>query len=172
MKRISVDADLVKRVSPVLFVVVRRYRIGRDEQLDAVQDGWLRLLESRDRIRDPASVPGWMSTTVARRALRSLRDRSREVLWDPGALDQQPTFGSSAERLCVRAERDRLLWRTVASLPRQERDVVALLAVEPDMTGWRLAQQLGMSASSAARLRARSLRRMRRLLAAQGVLGP
>lgn len=172
MNQLRVDGDLVTRLTPLLLAVVSRYRIDREDQLDAVQDSWLLLLTNLNSIRDPAAVPTWLSTTASRRALRVVHQRHREVLWEQNVVDQQPVSGLSAERLCVLAERDRVLWEMVARLPEQERLLVELLAAEPGMTGRRLAARLGVSPSSAARIRARSLRRLRRMLTDAGIIGP
>ena len=57
-------------MTPVLWHVVRAYRLSTEVAEDVVQTTWLALVRSRDRIEEPAAVGGWLTTTARREAWR------------------------------------------------------------------------------------------------------
>ncbi|MCA1781614.1 MAG: sigma-70 family RNA polymerase sigma factor [Intrasporangiaceae bacterium] len=69
----SLMADLVDDVTPLLWHVARGQGLSPDSAEDVVQQTWLRLLESADRIQDPQSVVKWLMTTTRREAWRVSR---------------------------------------------------------------------------------------------------
>jgi RNA polymerase sigma factor (sigma-70 family) len=170
--RHSVDSELVARLLPVARAVLRGYRLAADDQRDVMQEGWLLLLANLHTVRDPMRLAGWLRTTVHRQALRQLRRRHREISFDPSAVERSLPAPPSAEQRWLRTDRDRVLWTVVAWLPAEERRIVQLMAHDPPLTARALAARLGVSPSTAARMRARTLRRLRRLLIAEGVTGP
>lgn len=163
-----VDADLVARLAPVALTAARRRLPDREDQLDAVQDGWLLLLANADTIRDPACLPRWLSTAVSRQAGRLARGRAREIASEATAEHWCPSAPSTEDSWLL-TDRDRMLWTMVSRLPLPERALVELIAFEPGVPRRELAARLGISAGAVQRRRSRSLRRLRQRLAAEGV---
>src|SRR6266702_3871358 len=64
---------LVERYAPLIWSICCRYRLGRADAEDVGQSVWLRLVDQRDKIRDPAALPGWLVTTTRRECGRVLR---------------------------------------------------------------------------------------------------
>ena len=50
--------DLVRVMTPVLWHVVRAYRLPQDSAEDVIQTTWLALVRRRDAIEDPAPSAG------------------------------------------------------------------------------------------------------------------
>src|SRR5215475_10405609 len=67
---------LVQRYTPLVWSVVRAYRLTPSEAEDVSLNVWLRLLENAKRVREPAQLPGWLATTARREALRAARRRA------------------------------------------------------------------------------------------------
>lgn len=165
-----VDAELVARLTPLAVRAARHHLLDRDDQLDAVQDGWLLLLVNVGAIRDPACLPRWLRTAVGRQAGRLARSRVRELACHAeSTLDRDRRCAPSTEDSWLLTYRNRILWTMVDRLPVRERVLVELLAYEPGLSCRELANRLGISPSAAARQRSRSLRRLRSLLLAEGV---
>jgi len=105
---------LVHGLSTLIRQVARAYRLGEADVSDVCQATWCKLVQRPD-LREPARLPGWLSTTAHRHALRILTARRREV----------PTVGEftaplpSPELEILSAERDRVLWQAVARLPQR-----------------------------------------------------
>lgn len=170
MDSARVDADLIARLTPVVVRAARHHLLGRDDQLDAVQDGWLLLLANVDGIRDPACLPRWLSIAVGRQAGRLARRRVRELRNDADSTsDRWCHRAPSTEDSWLLTYRDRVLWTMIECLPVPERLLVELLAHEPGLSCRELAARLGISPSAAARRRSRSLARLRDLLRAHGL---
>jgi len=62
--------DLVELMTPVLWHVVRAYRISPELAEDVIQSTWLALVRRRDSIEDEQAVGGWLTTTARRAAWR------------------------------------------------------------------------------------------------------
>src|ERR1700724_1128621 len=57
---------LVERYSPLIWSICRRYRLSDADAEDVGQAVWLHLVDQLDSLRDPAALPGWLSTTTRR----------------------------------------------------------------------------------------------------------
>lgn len=161
--------ELIRRLTPGLLRIARRYRLGSDDELDVVQQAWLRLAQNLHAIREPDRVVGWLWTTVNREALRLVNRRRREVLPGTELFDEAAGPAPTAEEVAARADRDRILWRVVRLLPPRDRLLAELLAREPGTTCAQVARLIGVAPDSVSQLRTRCLRRLRRLLAKEGV---
>ena len=64
---------LVERYAPLIWSICGRYRLSRADAEDAGQSVWLHLAGQLDKIRDPAALPGWLTTTTSRECGRVLR---------------------------------------------------------------------------------------------------
>ena len=64
---------LVKRYTPLIASICRRYQLGRADADDVRQRVWLCLVNHLDKIRQPAALPGWIATTTRRECERLVR---------------------------------------------------------------------------------------------------
>jgi RNA polymerase sigma factor (sigma-70 family) len=156
---------LVCGLSTVILRVARAHRLAEADVSDVCQSTWYQLTRQLAELREPSRLPGWLSTTARRQALRTLSARAREV---PADQPEPATGPPSPEFALLRSERDRVLWQAVARLPQPHRQLVHLLAREPCLTHTQLGARLGIPAGSVGPLRRRALDQLRRALTAQG----
>jgi RNA polymerase sigma factor (sigma-70 family) len=134
-------SELVRRHTSRLWSIARVYGLDRARSEDVVQTCWLRLLDYRDRIREPDAVGAWLRQTARHEALRVQRIARRiagdeiEALADPGTehalakVDEHDEIGwltGAFDRLSQRCQRylkmlfhDDLSYREIAQLAGQ-----------------------------------------------------
>ena len=159
--------DLVRLMTPVLWQIARACSLDPAEAEDVVQTTWLALVRSRDRLRDPQAVGGWLTSTARREAWRvSGRARTTTDVED-SALDLLvPAARSSADEAVEADERTRL-WRAVAALDARCQTLLRVVAFteRPDYAS--LSRDLGMPVGSIGPTRQRCLGKLRALLSSQ-----
>lgn len=154
---------LVERFAPLLWGICRRYRLSDADAHDVAQTVWLRLLERISSIRDPAALPGWLATTVARECLQVFRANDRTSFVDVtddrlAAVADVPT----PEEVVVVAERNDAVRAAIAQLPQYCRRLFALLAHDPPLSYAEIGRLLGRSVGALGPTRARCLSKLRR----------
>lgn len=155
--------SLFHRHQGLLSHVVARYRLSPDDAADVVQTTWLRLVENIATIRDPACLPGWLTTTASRESLAARRRRSREIaISDCDASD--PAHDDLDDVVTGRL-RARRLRQALTTLPHRERRLVEVL-LSPEEPSYReISDRLGMPVGSIGPVRQRALARLRSRLA-------
>jgi RNA polymerase sigma factor (sigma-70 family) len=156
--------ELVTRYAPLVWAICRRYRLDRPDADDAAQGVWLRLVEQLPRLRDPAALPGWLSTTTARECLRVVRGAQRrqanEVVLPPDVVPDGVAPPPDAGLLA--AERQALLREAYAQLPQRCRDLLGLLLAQPPLPYAQISAELAIPVGSIGPNRARCLETLRR----------
>jgi DNA-directed RNA polymerase specialized sigma24 family protein len=64
---------LVERYAPLIWSICRHYRLSRADAQDVGQGAWLQFVNHLGAIRDPAALPGWLTTTTKRECSRVVR---------------------------------------------------------------------------------------------------
>lgn len=156
--------ELVRVMTPVLWHVVRAYRLPTEVAEDVVQTTWLALVRSRERIEEPAAVGGWLTTTARREAWRVARADGRALPVEDEELARRLPDQGSAEADVVRRDGDQRLWAAVDRLSERCRQLLRVVAFEhrPDYT--RIAADLGMPVGSIGPTRGRCLQKLRALV--------
>lgn len=139
--------ELFNREARSLVRLARVFVDNRDAAEDIVQEAFIRLARNAHRIEDRDKAPAYLRSIVLnlardinRRGLMSLRHyppAGREVDLEPGSID---------DRL-VRNERQQQVLEAVRSLPRRQRDCVALRYFE-EQSIEQIAATLDVSANS------------------------
>jgi RNA polymerase sigma factor (sigma-70 family) len=167
---------VVDEYTPLVWSVVRAFRLGDATSADAVQTTWLMLIEHLDDIREPARLPGWIRTTARRTCLKLLRGSPRETLVDfEGSSGYATTIGlfessiGAPESDAVRREQVALLRLAIASLPERQRTLLGLLTATPALSYQQISDRLGVPIGSIGPTRARILDRLRGQLEAAGL---
>ncbi len=152
-------AELVELVTPVLWQAARAQGAAAAVCEDAIQTAWVQLVEHEDTILEPAAVLGWLVVVVKREVWRLARGGRREV--NVVELPEAPSQVLDPEAESILSERQRGLWRHIASLsPRcQELLRVIAFADRPDYSA--LAHSLGMPVGSIGPTRGRCLHKLR-----------
>ncbi len=151
---------LVDRYTALVWSVARSFRLGDADAGDVHQTVWLRLVEHIDRIREPARLPGWLSSTARNECLRLLRRQGREL------VDEEPEAEVAVgepgpEELVLNDERDAGLWRAFAALSARCQQLLRLLVLDPELPYADVAATLGVPVGSLGPTRSRCLERLR-----------
>ena len=150
---------LVRTLTPVLWHVVRAYRIDTAAAEDVVQDTWLALTRDPDAVRDADAVGGWLLTTARRRAWRAA-SAPRELADSDGVPDlAPPTRSAEADALGHLA--DDVLWQAVHTLTERCQRLLRIIAFDDRPDYSRIAADLGMPVGSIGPTRRRCLDKLR-----------
>src|SRR5881394_1175601 len=96
----------------------------RQHAEDAVQEAFTEAYTSLSRLDDPDAFAAWLRTIVRHRCLRWLR--RRDLILVPDLEELHAARLGADEALQQSGERPDLLRRALQTLPKAERDVVAL----------------------------------------------
>ena len=155
---------LVERYAPLIWSICRRYRLGRADADDVGQSVWLRLLDQLDRVREPAALPGWLSTTTRRECLRVLSaaqgPHATIYALDVESLPDQRA--GTADQELLAAERHAALRAAFTQLPPNGQQLLALLTADPPTPYADISAQLGIPVGSIGPTRSRYLDKIRR----------
>jgi RNA polymerase sigma factor (sigma-70 family) len=127
------------------------------------QSVWLDLLNQLDAVRDPAALPGWLSTT-RRECLRVLREaRAPGADWSPLDVERIPDeHAATAEQELLAAERRAALREAFMDLPPSSQRLIALLTEDPPVPYPQISARLGIPIGSIGPTRSRCLDKLRR----------
>jgi RNA polymerase sigma factor (sigma-70 family) len=153
---------LVERYATLIWSVCRRYGISGPAAEDVAQHVWLHLVESLNNLRDPAALPGWISTTTQRECCRVRRIQG-PVADDARVLENLPDeHAQPVEHELLMAERHATLRGAFARLPLPSQRLLALLLADPPVPYAEISARLGIPVGSIGPNRSRSLDRLRR----------
>jgi RNA polymerase sigma factor (sigma-70 family) len=149
---------LVERYASLIWAICRRYQLSHADAEDVGQSVWLRLVDQLDKIREPAALAGWLSTTTRRECQRV---RSHAM---PCALDVEDVRDEQApaEQELLAAERRGALREAFTQLPSSGQQLIALLIADPPVPYAQISARLGIPVGSIGPTRSRCLDRMRR----------
>lgn len=162
-ERSEIDlAALVKTYSALLFRVSHSVLRSRAEAEDVVQDVFVRVLEHRRMLPEVRDLRVWLIRIAWNLAI----DRRRRVR--PDQMDASFAEGLvarvvAADEALDEAQRVRAVLRELERLPRSERDVLLLSAIE-ELGTTEIAEVLGRSESAVRALLFRARTRLRRRL--------
>lgn len=152
---------LVNRYGRMVHSIARAHGLSEADAADVGQTVWLRLLEHRDRIRQPERVGGWLATTARNESLRVARQRQRtspvEDLDLLGLVDDASDSVSAVEA----EEQASHLRAALATLPDQQQDLLHQLMADPRPSYVEVSTRLGIPMGSIGPTRQRGLRALR-----------
>jgi RNA polymerase sigma-70 factor (ECF subfamily) len=161
--RAEVDlAELVETYSPVLFRVAHSVLRSRAEAEDAVQDVFVRVLEHRQSLAAVRDMRVWLIRIAWNLAL-DRRRRVRPEQFDEGFAEGLVAKNLPADEALNEARRMRAVLRELERLPKAEREVLLLAAIEELGTA-EMAEVLGRSESAVRALLFRARTRLRERL--------
>jgi RNA polymerase sigma factor (sigma-70 family) len=160
---------LVDEFGGLVWAVARAHRLGEADAADVAGATWLRLVEHLGTLREPDRVGAWLATTARRECLRVLRDTQRQT---PAGddLEPHPSENADAAGELMTAERDAALWRAFGRLADRDRALLRLLVADPTPSYEEISAALDMPIGGIGPTRARSLERLRRELAREGLV--
>ena len=69
--------EIVDRYAPLMWFICQHHLLTRPEADDVAQTVWPLLVEQLGHLRQPAALPGWLTTTTERECRRVMRGRVR-----------------------------------------------------------------------------------------------
>jgi len=153
---------LVERYSPLIWSICRRYRLSRADAEDVGQRTWLQFVNHLGAIREPAALPGWLTTTTRRECNRVVRaargPQAAGQLPDENIPDKQIR---TAEQELLAAERHAALREAFTCLSPSRQQLMALLIQDPPVPYTEISARLGIPVSSIGPTRRRCLDQIR-----------
>ena len=154
---------LVERYAPLIWSICRHYRLDRSDAEDVAQSIWLQFVNHLGAIRDPAAVPGWLTTVTKRecgRVVRAARGpQAAGQLADENLPDKQTR---TAEQELLAAERYAALLEACTCLSPSRQQLMAMLIADPPVPYTEISARLGIPVSSIGPTRSRCLDQIRR----------
>lgn len=153
--------DLVAVMTPVLWHVVRSYRLPEPVAEDVIQTTWLALVRRRAAIVDATAIGGWLTTTARREAWRAAQGSARQTPVADEDLEPRVPAQRSAEDDALEHDRGDRIWAAVDGLPERCRRLLRIVAFENRPDYRELATDLGMPVGSIGPTRGRCLAKLR-----------
>ena len=151
--------ELVRRFAALVWSVAREHGLPPADAADVCQATWLTLAQNLTRLREPDRLAAWLATTARRESIRVLACRRRErPLTEAGGSCAGP------EDMVLAAASQRELWRALAGLPDQCRQLLRLFAHAPELSYAQTARAVGIGIGSVGKTRGRCLTVLRRRL--------
>ena len=155
---------IVERYAALVWAICRRHRLDDADAHDVSQSVWVQLVAQLDKIRDPAALPGWLTTTTRRECGQARRAANRSqalghVLDATRIPDQQTPM---PEYELLRAEWDAMLREAFARLSPCCERLVAMLIEDPPRSYAEISSELGIPVGSIGPNRRRCLDKLRR----------
>ena len=165
---------LVERHAPLIWSICRRHGLGDADAENVGQNVWLKLAGQLEKIRLPATLPGWLATTTRRECGRILRvpPGARDTGQVPDAQAISDDDAQTAEDELLAAERRAALREAFADLPPCCQQLIALLTGNPPPTYADISARLGLPAGNIGPNRGRCLDKLRRHPAIAALTNP
>jgi RNA polymerase sigma factor (sigma-70 family) len=155
----SAFARLVARFEPMIGNVALGITRNPEDAADVAQQTWLILFTKIGTVQSAEALPGWLSTTARREALKVVRERSRHLPLDENGLERLQDASDLPEHEVEKRDLAERVRRALQQLPRQRGDFLIQLV------GYRrpydeVAARFRYSRGSLGPLRARYLREL------------
>jgi RNA polymerase sigma factor (sigma-70 family) len=153
---------LVERYTPLIWSICRRYRLGSADAEDVNQSVWLMLVDQLNVLREPAALPGWLTTTTQRECGRVVRAARRTQPGGQVLEDRIPDErAATAEEELLKAERHAALREAFTCLPPGCQQLIAVLIQDPPVSYAQISAELGIPVGSIGPTRRRCLDKLR-----------
>jgi RNA polymerase sigma factor (sigma-70 family) len=154
---------LVERFAPLVWSVVRGYRLSPQDAADVSQTTWLRLAEHLHRLRQPERIAGWLATTAGRECLALIRRNRRQLPTTDEMLTEvpDPDVAGLPETSLLASVEQAELWEAFSTLPQRFQILLRLLFADPQPSYQQIAAATGMSVGSIGPTRGRALQLLR-----------
>ena len=150
---------IVKRYAPLVWSVCQRFGITGADAEDVGGIVWLRLVDGLARLREPAALPGWISTVTQRECLALLRRQNRTQLLEDNEIPDPSA--AECDTILLAEERGIALRAAFATLPDRDRELLSLLFADPPVPYATISRILGIPVGAIGPTRARCLNRLR-----------
>jgi RNA polymerase sigma factor (sigma-70 family) len=155
---------LVERYAPLIWSICRRHRLSNANADDVGQRVWLQLVSQLDKVRDPAALPGWLTTTTEREcgtiqhAMRTSQAPGR--MPDAGYIPDQQA--GMTEHKLLAAEWHAALREAFTRLPPCCQRLITVLIEDPPVPYAQISARLSIPVGDIGPNRSQCLEKLRR----------
>lgn len=160
--------DLVREMTPVLWHVVRAYRLDEDVCEDVIQFTWLTLVRKAESVQNPRAVASWLIITARRQAWRVASRNRREDAVDDEVLAPNLPSTRAAEVDAVEHDENHRLWNSVKQLNERCQRLLRIVAFDDRPDYHQISEDLGMPVGSIGPTRKRCLEKLKSIIATEG----
>jgi RNA polymerase sigma factor (sigma-70 family) len=152
---------LVERFASLIWSICRKYQLDRGDAEDVAQNVWLAFVSHIGSVRDPAALPGWLTTITRRECLKALRASAKLPVSGkmPEELPADPA--DPADHELFLAERSAALHEAFGRLPLCSQRLLVLLLADPPVPYAEISARLGIPVGSIGPSRRRCLDKLR-----------
>jgi RNA polymerase sigma factor (sigma-70 family) len=152
--------ELIDRFGRLLVHTARRVGLNESDAAEVAQLAWIRLWERGHQIREPESLPSWLTATVRRESLRvAVRGRRFLLSADPAGEHGLPAAVSDVYP--ADGEYEPLLEQALNRLPAMYQQLLRLLMSDTCPSYLEAARILDLPVGSIGPMRMRALRMLR-----------
>ena len=159
---------LVARYERLVYTIPSRYGLTPAEISDVFQSVWLALLKNLENIRQPDRIAAWLVTTTRRECWERRRGVNYEKVITSDLDDQIVRAKSeepSPDEIVATYEKNEALRRAMDQMDSRCRRLLRLLYFDPSIPSYAdVANKLNMPIGSIGPLRARCLKKLRKIL--------
>jgi RNA polymerase sigma factor (sigma-70 family) len=162
-------AALIDKYKQLLYSIPMKYGASREDAADLFQVVCLELFSELSSLRKPGAVRSWLIKVALHKSYHWKKKQRR--IWDretPWSEDDDETIAAPRE-LVEELERAQVVRDALANLPPRCNELIRLLFYEHPPTPYdEVARRLSLATGSIGFIRGRCLKRLQKLLAANG----
>lgn len=154
--------ELSRRFGRLLLHTARKVGLNESDAAEVAQQTWIRLWERGHQIRDPESLPAWLTATARRESLRVAISGKRYLLCADPATEHGERFPAAATDVYpVDGDYEPLLEQALTRLPALQQRLIRLLMSDTCPSYGEVAETLRLPVGSIGPMRMRALRALR-----------
>jgi RNA polymerase sigma factor (sigma-70 family) len=159
--------ELVRTFMRLVLAVARRTGLSQSDAEDCAQYTWYSLYRSRNAVKDPNSLPGWLIRVASRRSRHIIRRDMKENRRRQNS--EEPSAPGLPDEEILRFERAALVRLALKQMDPRCRELLTALFLAPaELSYDDIARRLGIPVNSMGPTRARCLAKLRKLLEEMG----
>lgn len=154
--------ELSRRFGRLLLYTARKVGLNDSDAAEVVQQTWIRLWERGHQIRDPESLPAWLTATARRESLRlAIRGKRYLLCADPTTEHGERFTAAAPDVYPADGDYEPLLEQALARLPALQQRLIRLLMSDTCPSYGEVATILRLPVGSIGPMRMRALRTLR-----------
>ncbi len=155
-------SELHRRFGRLLLYTARKVGLNDSDAAEVVQQTWIRLWERGHQIRDPESLPAWLTATARRESLRLATSGKRYLLCADPATEHGERFPAAATDVYpIDGDYEPPLEQALTQLPPLQQQLIRLLMSDTCPSYGEVAELLRLPVGSIGPMRMRALRALR-----------
>ena len=153
---------LVERYAPLIWSICRGHGLSSADAKAVGQWVWLQLASQLDKVRDPATLPGWLATTTQRECGEIRRATRRSQALGPVLDVEHIPYQQTEMAELLAAERHATVHEAFTRLTPCCQRLIAMLIEDPPVPYAQISARLGLPVGSIGPSRRRCLDKLRR----------